>query len=82
MLYGRFVRKITRQFTDEIASVMKEGEEKISNVKTVKMFGKEAFELNLFNQKLENALNIGYRETKARGTNYIIFFIIYSKIFI
>lgn len=61
------MRKITRQFTDKIADVMKTGEEKISNVKTVKMFGKEVFELNLFNEKLEKALDIGYRETKARG---------------
>lgn len=74
VVYGRFVRKITRLFTDEIAEVMKTGEEKISNVKTVKMFGKEAFELNLFNQKLEKALNIGYRETKARG-NFSLFVI-------
>lgn len=67
IVYGRFVRKITRQFTDKIADVMKTGEEKISNVKTVKMFGKEVFELNLFNEKLEKAVEIGYRETKARG---------------
>ncbi|XP_063707038.1 ATP-binding cassette sub-family B member 10, mitochondrial [Culicoides brevitarsis] len=70
IVYGRFVRKITKLFTDEVAQVMKTGEEKISNVKTVKMFGKEGFELKLFNEKLENALKIGYRETKARAIFY------------
>lgn len=67
VVYGRFVRKITKKYTDEIAQVMKTGEEKIGNINTVKMFGKEDFELSLFGQKLDTALNVGYRETKARG---------------
>uniref|UniRef100_A0A336LSW1 CSON010602 protein n=1 Tax=Culicoides sonorensis TaxID=179676 RepID=A0A336LSW1_CULSO len=70
VLYGRFVRKITKQYTDKVGDVMKTGEEKIGNIKTVKMFGKEAFELSLLNKKLEEALTVGYRETKARALFY------------
>ncbi|XP_053697104.1 ATP-binding cassette sub-family B member 10, mitochondrial-like [Sabethes cyaneus] len=70
IVYGRYVRNITKELMDKYAEVMKVGEERLSNVKTVKMFGKEKFENNLFTEQLRQALKIGYRETKARATFY------------
>ncbi|XP_055544505.1 ATP-binding cassette sub-family B member 10, mitochondrial [Wyeomyia smithii] len=70
IVYGRYVRNITKELMDKYAEIMKVGEERLGNVKTVKMFCKERFENNLFTEQLLEALNIGYRETKARATFY------------
>uniref|UniRef100_A0A1Q3FA45 ATP-binding cassette sub-family B member 10, mitochondrial n=1 Tax=Culex tarsalis TaxID=7177 RepID=A0A1Q3FA45_CULTA len=70
VVYGRFVRNITKELTDKFADVMKVGEERLGNIKTVKMFCKEMYEKRLFTEQLIDALNIGYRETKARSTFY------------
>ncbi|XP_062553770.1 ATP-binding cassette sub-family B member 10, mitochondrial [Armigeres subalbatus] len=68
--YGRFVRNITKEVMDKYADIMKIGEERLGNIKTVKMFCKEKFENQMFSEQLMDALNIGYRETKARATFY------------
>uniref|UniRef100_A0A8W7PRF9 ATP-binding cassette sub-family B member 10, mitochondrial n=1 Tax=Anopheles coluzzii TaxID=1518534 RepID=A0A8W7PRF9_ANOCL len=70
VVYGRYVRNITRELMDKYAEIMKIGEERLGNVKTVKVFCKERFEKQLFSEQLLDALNIGYRETKARATFY------------
>lgn len=70
VFYGRFVRNITKEVMDKYADIMKLGEERLGNIKTVKMFCKEKYENQLFSDQLMDALNIGYRETKARATFY------------
>ncbi|KFB36042.1 AGAP002717-PA-like protein [Anopheles sinensis] len=70
VVYGRYVRNITRELMDKYADIMKIGEERLGNVKTVKVFCKERFEKQLFSEQLIDALNIGYRETKARASFY------------
>lgn len=49
---------------------MKIGEERIGNIKTVKIFSKEKHENSVFESKLEDALQIGYRESQARAIFY------------
>ncbi|XP_055636646.1 ATP-binding cassette sub-family B member 10, mitochondrial [Toxorhynchites rutilus septentrionalis] len=68
--YGRYLRNISRLLTDKQAEVMKLGEEKLSNIKTVKIFCKEKFENQLFSDRLLDALTVGYREAKARAVFY------------
>jgi ATP-binding cassette subfamily B (MDR/TAP) protein 10 len=70
VVYGRYLRNITRELMDKLAEVMKVGEERIGNIKTVKIFSKEDFENKLFSKELNEALAIGYRETKARSLFY------------
>lgn len=70
VFYGRFVRNITKEVMDKYADIMKIGEERLGNIKTVKMFCKEKYENQMFSEQLMDALNIGYRETKARATFY------------
>ncbi|XP_058821375.1 ATP-binding cassette sub-family B member 10, mitochondrial [Topomyia yanbarensis] len=70
IVYGRYVRNITKELMDKYAEVMKIGEERLGNVKTVKMFCKEKFENQMFTEQLLSALKIGYRETRARATFY------------
>jgi ATP-binding cassette, subfamily B (MDR/TAP), member 10 len=70
VVYGRYLRNITREMMDKLAAVMKVGEERIGNIKTVKIFSKENYENGLFAKELQDALAIGYRETKARAIFY------------
>lgn len=68
IIYGRYVRNITRELLDKLAEVMKVSEERLGNIKTVKIFCKENYEKELLSNKLIEALQIGYRETLAKST--------------
>lgn len=70
VIYGRYLRNITREMMDKLAEVMKVGEERIGNIKTVKIFSRETYENKIFSKELQDALAIGYRETKARAFFY------------
>jgi ATP-binding cassette, subfamily B (MDR/TAP), member 10 len=70
IIYGRYVRNITKTLNDQYAETMKIAEERLGNVKTVKIFCREEYENKLFGQKLKNALDLGYNEVKARAGFY------------
>lgn len=70
IVYGRYVRSITRQILDKYAEIMKTGEERLNNIKTVKMFCKEEYENRLFDSQLVDALKLGYKDVLARATFY------------
>lgn len=70
IIYGRYIKKITQQLLDQYAEIMKIGEERLNNIKTVKIFCKEEHEKKLFDQELIGALNIGYKEVMARAVFY------------
>lgn len=70
VLYGRFVRKITRQVQDSLADATQVAEERIANVRTVKTFAQEIKELATYKSKIEKILNLGYSESKARALFY------------
>lgn len=55
---------------DKLAEVMKIGEERLGNIKTVKIFSKEKREQAVLSKELENALQIGYNESQARAIFY------------
>lgn len=65
--YGRFVRNITRNVQDDLARATTVAQEKISNIRTVKTFGKELVEMEKYKERLQNVLNLGYKESLARG---------------
>jgi ATP-binding cassette, subfamily B (MDR/TAP), member 10 len=77
VVYGRYLRNITREMMDKLAEVMKVGEERMGNIKTVKIFSKERHENRIFAKELEDALQIGYRESQARAIFYIIMSVLY-----
>lgn len=68
LVYGRYVKKITKQLLDKLADVMKIGEERLNNVKTVKLFCKEDAENRLFTSELEKALGLAYKDIFARAS--------------
>ncbi|KAH8419743.1 hypothetical protein KR009_001997 [Drosophila setifemur] len=86
IVYGRYVRKITRLELDKYAAIMKFAEERLGNVKTVKTFCREQQEQASLDNKLDEALQIGYKETRARAIffgltgfsgNFIIISVLY-----
>ncbi|XP_030036699.2 ATP-binding cassette sub-family B member 10, mitochondrial isoform X1 [Manduca sexta] len=70
VIYGRFVRGITRQLQDSLAETSELAEEKISNIKTVKAFSKEQNECESYGQRIENVLKLAYKESLAVGSFY------------
>lgn len=70
ILFGTYVKNITKLLLDKLAEVMKIGEERLNNVKTVKMFCKEELENRLFTKELVNALDLGYKDIYARAAFY------------
>ncbi|XP_065363951.1 ATP-binding cassette sub-family B member 10, mitochondrial [Calliphora vicina] len=67
VIYGRYVRTITRQLLDKLADISKSAEERLGNVKTVKTFTKEEQECKSYDNLLTQALNIGYKEVMAKA---------------
>lgn len=70
VIYGRFVRGITKQLQDSLAETSELAEEKISNIKTVKAFSKERAECEMYGRRIENLLKLAYKESLAVGSFY------------
>ncbi|XP_004524953.1 ATP-binding cassette sub-family B member 10, mitochondrial [Ceratitis capitata] len=67
IIYGRYVRNITRNLLDKFAIISKSVEERLGNVKTVKGFCKEYEESKSYDLLLADALSLGYKEVQARS---------------
>ncbi|XP_017850842.1 ATP-binding cassette sub-family B member 10, mitochondrial isoform X2 [Drosophila busckii] len=72
IVYGRYVRRITRAELDKYAEIMKHAEERFGNVRTVKLFCREPKECEQFDSKLDEAVAIAYKETRARLDSLVI----------
>lgn len=70
IMYGRFIKKISRQVQDSVADLNVIAEERIANIRTVKAFAQEANEVKKYSIKLEDLLNICYRESFYKGIFY------------
>ncbi|XP_060532272.1 ATP-binding cassette sub-family B member 10, mitochondrial isoform X1 [Cylas formicarius] len=70
VVYGRYVRGISRRLQDSLAEATKVAEEKISNMRTVKAFAQEPREMDAYLHSIKNVLNLGYLEAKARAIFY------------
>lgn len=76
MVYGRYVKNITKQVLDQYAEIMKTAEERLNNIKTVKMFCKEDYENKVFGNQLVDALRLGYKDVLARASFYALVILI------
>lgn len=70
VIYGRFVRGISRKLQDSLADTTKVAEERISNVRTVKSFAQEPKEFVTYNTSIDRVLQLCYKEAKARALFY------------
>ncbi|XP_046632752.1 ATP-binding cassette sub-family B member 10, mitochondrial-like [Daphnia pulicaria] len=72
IVYGRFVKKITKKVQDALAQATQVTEERISNIRTVRAFGQEKREFERYNEQIDHVLTLGYKEAKARGTFFAL----------
>nr|AVT42122.1 ABC transporter B [Lissorhoptrus oryzophilus] len=70
VIYGRYVRGISRRLQDSLADATKVAEEKISNMRTVKAFAQEPREMDRYRHSIKEVLNLGYLESRARAIFY------------
>lgn len=67
IVFGRFLKKISRDMQNNLATLNIIAEERISNIRTVKAFSKEINEANYYNTQLDNILKVCYKESLYRG---------------
>lgn len=67
IVYGRHLKKISKDIQNNLAVLNTTAEEKICNVRTVKAFAKEKCEVARYNSQLENVLKVCYKESLYKG---------------
>lgn len=70
VIYGRFLRGITRSVQDSLADATKVAEERIANMRTVKMFSQEPREIDRYGDSIDKVLKLTYKEARARAIFY------------
>ncbi|XP_022596610.1 ATP-binding cassette sub-family B member 10, mitochondrial [Seriola dumerili] len=65
--YGRYLRSISKRTQDALAQATQLAEERISNMRTVRAFGKELSEVNTYTQKADEVLSLARKEAVLRA---------------
>ena len=67
VLYGRYVRKITRKVQDKLAESTHLAEEKFSNIRTVRSFAQEEKEMQSYDAAVKGIFGLARKEIIARS---------------
>ncbi|XP_034742901.1 ATP-binding cassette sub-family B member 10, mitochondrial [Etheostoma cragini] len=67
VVYGRYLRSISKCTQDALAQATQLAEERISNIRTVRAFGKELSEVNTYTQKTDRVLSLARKEAVLRA---------------
>lgn len=67
VIYGRYLRKLTRMTQDSLAEATQLAEERIGNIRTVRAFGKEMDEVKKYSGKINYVLHLAKKEAWARA---------------
>ncbi|XP_043399223.1 ATP-binding cassette sub-family B member 10, mitochondrial isoform X3 [Chelonia mydas] len=67
VIYGRYLRKLTRMTQDSLAEATQLAEERIGNIRTVRAFGQEMTEIEKYTSKVDYVLQLAKREALARA---------------
>ncbi|TNN56304.1 ATP-binding cassette sub-family B member 10, mitochondrial [Liparis tanakae] len=67
VVYGRYLRSISKCTQDALAQATQLAEERISNMRTVRAFGKELSEVNAYTQKTDLVLDLARKEAVLRA---------------
>ncbi|PIO24537.1 hypothetical protein AB205_0166500, partial [Aquarana catesbeiana] len=87
VIYGRYLRKVSKLTQDSLAEATQLAEERIGNVRTVRAFGKEMHEMKKYDSKVDYVLDLAYKEAMARAGffgltglsgNFIILAVLYK----
>ncbi|KAG7236030.1 hypothetical protein INR49_001430 [Caranx melampygus] len=65
--YGRYLRSIAKRTQDALAQATQLAEERISNLRTVRAFGKELSEVNMYAKKADEVLSLAKKEAVLRA---------------
>ncbi|KAM4693615.1 ATP-binding cassette sub-family B member 10, mitochondrial [Discoglossus pictus] len=67
VIYGRYLRKLSRLTQDALAETTELAEERIGNIRTVRAFGKEMLEMKKYGIKVDSVLDLANKEAFARA---------------
>ncbi|XP_021564809.1 ATP-binding cassette sub-family B member 10, mitochondrial isoform X3 [Carlito syrichta] len=67
VIYGRYLRKLTKVTQDSLAQATQLAEERIGNMRTVRAFGKEMIEIQKYSGKVDSVMQLAQREALARA---------------
>ncbi|KAG9462016.1 hypothetical protein GDO78_015121, partial [Eleutherodactylus coqui] len=67
VIYGRYLRKVSKLTQDSLAEATQLSEERIGNIRTVRAFGKEMLEMKKYDSKVDFVLDLAYKEAFARA---------------
>ncbi|XP_057591546.1 ATP-binding cassette sub-family B member 10, mitochondrial isoform X4 [Hippopotamus amphibius kiboko] len=67
VLYGRYLRKLTKVTQDSLAQATQLAEERIGNIRTVRAFGKEMTEIEKYTNKVDHVMQLARKEAFARA---------------
>ena len=75
VIFGRFIRKLSRQAQDKLAESNTIVEETLQGISNVKAFVNEAFEVDRYNKSIRQVVKIAMHGAKFRGVfaSFIIF---------
>ncbi|XP_036951951.1 ATP-binding cassette sub-family B member 10, mitochondrial [Acanthopagrus latus] len=67
IFYGRYLRSISKRTQDALAQATQLAEERISNMRTVRAFGKELSEVNKYTEKTDQVFSLARKEAVLRA---------------
>lgn len=75
MLFGKFIRKLSRQTQDKLAEANVVAEESLHSIAVVKAFTNELFEVTRYSNALKATVGVAIRSSRFRGLfiSFIIF---------
>ncbi|XP_068167758.1 ATP-binding cassette sub-family B member 10, mitochondrial isoform X2 [Antennarius striatus] len=70
VVYGRYLRSVSKHTQDTLAQATQLAEERISNLRTVRAFGKELSEVKSYTQKTDQVFSLAKKEAVLRAGFY------------
>ncbi|XP_020024424.2 ATP-binding cassette sub-family B member 10, mitochondrial [Castor canadensis] len=67
VIYGRYLRKLSKATQDSLAQATQLAEERIGNIRTVRAFGKEMAEAEKYASSVDHVLQLARKEALARA---------------
>ncbi|XP_066239703.1 ATP-binding cassette sub-family B member 10, mitochondrial isoform X2 [Saccopteryx leptura] len=67
VIYGRYLRKLTKVTQNSLAQATQLAEERIGNIRTVRSFGKEIAEMEKYTSKVDGVMQLARKEAFARA---------------
>ncbi|KAM9410571.1 ATP-binding cassette sub-family B member 10, mitochondrial [Pholidichthys leucotaenia] len=67
VIYGRYLRSISKRTQDALAQATQLAEERISNIRTVRAFGKELSEVDTYTKNTDHVLHLARKEAVMRA---------------